>query len=66
MRGRRQVALQTKAKKYCSQTSQSFVALQSKPVKDPLPRSRTAKTRCGHFALPIEDLLINRTQWKAQ
>jgi hypothetical protein len=34
-RGWRQVALQTKSEKYCAQTPQSFVALQSRPVKDP-------------------------------
>jgi hypothetical protein len=37
MRGaRRQVALQAKSEKYCAQTSQSFVALQSGPVKNPV------------------------------
>jgi hypothetical protein len=42
--GRRQVALSTKSDKICSQTSRSFVALQPRTVKDPLPRFRTVKT----------------------
>ena len=67
MRGRRQVALQTKAKNIARKPRRASLHGNQGRLRTPLPRSHTAKIRCGHFALPIEGLLINRTQaWKAQ